>query len=483
MSDYEFTYNEIYFDDARSTTSSSSAVYPCTEPNCDKVFWRPSRLQTHMLSHTGERPFVCDYSWCQKSYARAAHLKRHKQNAHVQSPASSIVDGDGDDNSRRLPCSDCDLTFANKYSLDKHKRLDHSSAKNKTYSCNDCGQAFVKRKILAAHRADAHPGAVDRPHPCPDCDMRFKYPRQLKVHSKLHRGYECELCQKLFAKWSMLKTHLAKDHPKPDFVCAICSAKFKSRMNYRSHLATHNDNREVFRCPHKMCPRWYYFEKNLQDHLQGYHEGRRFPCPIEGCESRLGSRLARRKHLKTMHTDEERSKQKTATASTSTSANSSKIKKKRKTKAPKVGEDRRDRRDKGCFRKPVIDDLLGITFDQKKARGVMEKCGQVALSPESIGLELSENKVVANLDLDTSVITTDDEGVDQTKQNNNNFSDSNQLDLILKPLPELKRTLFQENDSSSDSDDEENADLKATKEVVQDVAPKKTFDFSKFMSG
>ena len=47
----------------------------------DKAFKRLQHLQRHILCHTGERPFVCKFANCGKSFSRAdnllVHQKRH----------------------------------------------------------------------------------------------------------------------------------------------------------------------------------------------------------------------------------------------------------------------------------------------------------------------------------------------------------------------------------------------------------------------
>ncbi|KAI8876682.1 hypothetical protein K501DRAFT_148194, partial [Backusella circina FSU 941] len=49
--------------------------YQCTE--CEKGFSRPSALQTHMYTHTKEKPFKCDVRGCDRSFSVVSNLRRH----------------------------------------------------------------------------------------------------------------------------------------------------------------------------------------------------------------------------------------------------------------------------------------------------------------------------------------------------------------------------------------------------------------------
>ncbi|WAO97110.1 Hypothetical protein NCS54_01481900 [Fusarium falciforme] len=46
---------------------------------CDKLFTRPSSLQTHVYSHTGERPFACEVEGCGRNFSVVSNLRRHRK--------------------------------------------------------------------------------------------------------------------------------------------------------------------------------------------------------------------------------------------------------------------------------------------------------------------------------------------------------------------------------------------------------------------
>ncbi|KAI8368492.1 hypothetical protein BD560DRAFT_435526 [Blakeslea trispora] len=49
--------------------------YSCDQ--CQKQFTRPSALQTHVYTHTGEKPHVCDIVGCGRRFAVISNLRRH----------------------------------------------------------------------------------------------------------------------------------------------------------------------------------------------------------------------------------------------------------------------------------------------------------------------------------------------------------------------------------------------------------------------
>ncbi|KAL9045684.1 MAG: hypothetical protein Q9214_001313 [Letrouitia sp. 1 TL-2023] len=58
-------------------SSSTQKKHKCKV--CDKRFTRPSSLQTHMYSHTGEKPFACEVQGCGRHFSVVSNLRRHRK--------------------------------------------------------------------------------------------------------------------------------------------------------------------------------------------------------------------------------------------------------------------------------------------------------------------------------------------------------------------------------------------------------------------
>ncbi|ODA78326.1 hypothetical protein RJ55_05707 [Drechmeria coniospora] len=67
--------------------SSAQKKHKCKV--CDKRFTRPSSLQTHMYSHTGEKPFACEVEGCGRHFSVVSNLRRHRKIHRGEAPSEA----------------------------------------------------------------------------------------------------------------------------------------------------------------------------------------------------------------------------------------------------------------------------------------------------------------------------------------------------------------------------------------------------------
>ncbi|CAE6437536.1 unnamed protein product [Rhizoctonia solani] len=58
-----------------TAAGAGSRRHVCSE--CGQTFDRPSSLQTHMNTHTGEQPFQCPYEGCGRKFSVKSNMRRH----------------------------------------------------------------------------------------------------------------------------------------------------------------------------------------------------------------------------------------------------------------------------------------------------------------------------------------------------------------------------------------------------------------------
>lgn len=179
--------------------SDSQKTFTC--PHCDKKFKRRTTLNAHIAVHTNIRPYVCDI--CQKSYAIKCMLTNHKKvhtdcNKCKYCPSTFSTPSKLERHlrthtkDRPFMCDfkNCGKSFSDKRNLDGHKAL-HSDEFN--FNCHDCGKKFKTKNQLKQH-GKSH--GTSTPYICEICSKAYKYKSTLIFHLKKHNGYSCPYCQK-----------------------------------------------------------------------------------------------------------------------------------------------------------------------------------------------------------------------------------------------------------------------------------------------
>ncbi|MCQ2819719.1 MAG: hypothetical protein MJ252_20835 [archaeon] len=140
--------------------------FKCTYAGCNKAYSLEKRLEIHLRTHSGIKPFECDI--CGKTFNEKGNLKTHRQFHETE---------------RQFKCQICDKTYKTKAHLKDHYNVEHLKTKN--FTCSLCNKAFGRKSSLQSH-LKIHSGT--KPFKClvEGCEKTFAIKGNMIAHYKRH---------------------------------------------------------------------------------------------------------------------------------------------------------------------------------------------------------------------------------------------------------------------------------------------------------
>ncbi|XP_021959675.2 zinc finger protein 436 [Folsomia candida] len=165
--------------------------FPCTL--CGKTFKTWTEFQTHIPTHTTEKPYNC--ATCGMNFARRGDMKSHEM-THLEKSTRAV-----------LQCHVCPQAFLTRAGLQNHVRVSHENQRN--YPCTFCDKRFSFSRDLKRH-VDAKHAANNEPiHSCDKCEYRSYSKHNLALHARRHKAarYGCYFCGEKFVAFRELVKH------------------------------------------------------------------------------------------------------------------------------------------------------------------------------------------------------------------------------------------------------------------------------------
>lgn len=203
---------------------SDERPYICSYPNCGKSFKR-SRDQTshHRSVHSGEKPHSCTYSGCERAFALPSNLDSHIRQVHL--------------GEKKWECSICRKGFYTSSKLEAHMNT-HTG--KKPHACPKCGKGFAQHGNRRAHMLTHE----EKPRKCRKCDGTFdpSSPEEHECTGIKTKPFKCP-CGKGSTTSQNFRKHQRVCPPRKDicqdYICPYCGHACGDSGNLKGHIKNH----------------------------------------------------------------------------------------------------------------------------------------------------------------------------------------------------------------------------------------------------
>jgi len=140
--------------------------------------------------------------------------------------------------------------------------------RKRTHECDVCEKMFDRPSLLAAHMR-THTN--EKPYECDVCEKRFRQTGHLKTHMRIHtkeKPYECDVCEKRFSESGTLKRHMRIHTNERPYECDVCEKRFRESGTLKSHMRIHT-NEKPYECD--VCKKRYRHADSLKYHMRTQH--------------------------------------------------------------------------------------------------------------------------------------------------------------------------------------------------------------------
>ena len=203
----------------------SSNLKKCTFSPCAFTTFHPTTLRDHLTTHTGEKPYKCDFDGCNVALTTSGALSRHQRlENHIKN---------------KVIC-DCGYITVSERGLKIHKykscKLIHTSIKKimikpsfisppiKKMKCNNCNFNDIPDNLLKHMKSNV-------------CNWSKVEVISYKVKNILNKKFNCTICTNYSTNfnWSM-KRHLDAHNNIYNFKCNYCNYKTVEKSHLNRHM-------------------------------------------------------------------------------------------------------------------------------------------------------------------------------------------------------------------------------------------------------